>query len=186
MLLENKIFPHSKSFADFYLRFIFWKITVLNSNISYCLFPSISLLMNIFPFKFLKTFRKFKISHPCPLSVDTWVNQILWVSTTQFLTRFSPCPAAELTMGSKFLEVLIVIRENASLGVKMRLHRLRTGKGRQNSSSAFRVRDCLRFFNLSMAEVTEISPWILLSLVRTFTALFVSSFSPTTVENKGK
>ena len=27
--------------------------------------------MNIFPFKFLKTFRKFKISHPCPLSVDT-------------------------------------------------------------------------------------------------------------------
>lgn len=144
------------------------------------------LLINIFPFKFLKTFRKLKTFHPCPLSVDTWVNQILWVSTTQFLSRFSLCPAAELTVGPKFLEVLIVIRENASSGVKMRLHRLSAGKGLQNSSSAFRVRDCLRFFSLSMVEITEISPWILLSLVRTFTAWFVSSFSPTTVENKGK
>lgn len=83
-------------------------------------------------------------------------------------------------------EVLTVIKKKAFSGVKTGLHRRGYKQGLQNSSSALRVRDFLRFFSLSMAEVSEISPRILLSLVRTFTALFAFSFSPTTVEKKGK
>lgn len=61
-------------------------------------------------------------------------------------------------MGQKFSEVLKIIKKNAFLGFKTRLHRSKNKEEFQKSSSAFSVRDFLRVFNLSMAEVTEISP----------------------------
>ena len=42
-MLLNKIFPHSKSFADFYVRFIFWKsqvLTVTSHIVHFLVFPS--------------------------------------------------------------------------------------------------------------------------------------------------
>lgn len=55
----------------------------------------------------------------------------------------------------------------------------------QNSSSALRQRDSLSRVRRASASATDISPWTLLSLVRTLTVLVIFSFSPTTVRTQG-
>lgn len=52
----------------------------------------------------------------------------------------------------------------------------------QNSSSAFRQRDCLSRVRRASTSATDSSPWTLLSLVRTLTQLVIFSFSPTTAK----
>lgn len=52
----------------------------------------------------------------------------------------------------------------------------------QNSSSAFRQRDCLSRVRRASTSAANSSPWILLSLVRTLTLLVIFSFSPTTAK----
>lgn len=52
----------------------------------------------------------------------------------------------------------------------------------QNSSSAFRQRDCLSRVRRASTSAADSSPWTLLSLVRTLTLLVIFSFSPTTAK----
>lgn len=52
----------------------------------------------------------------------------------------------------------------------------------QNSSSAFRQRDCLSRVRRARTSANDSSPWTLLSLVRTLTLLVIFSFSPTTAK----
>ena len=52
----------------------------------------------------------------------------------------------------------------------------------QNSSSAWRQRDCFSSDRRASTSLSGSSPWTLLSLVRTLTLLVIFSFSPTTAK----
>lgn len=56
----------------------------------------------------------------------------------------------------------------------------------QNSSSALRQRDCLSRVRRASTSLSDISPWTLLSLVRTLTLFVNFSFSPTTAKAREK
>lgn len=143
-------------------------------------------MSNIIPFKFLKTFGNLRFPSLSSSCLQTLQSLTLVHISYSFIVSFLATPIRGPVGGSKVLRRSFNVKKNAFLGVKTRLHRRDYEEELQNSTSAFIVRNILRFFNLSMAEVTEISPWILFSLVRRFTALFVFSFSPTTVKKKGK
>ena len=55
----------------------------------------------------------------------------------------------------------------------------------QNSSSAWRQRDCFNSDRRASTSLSGSSPWTLLSLVRTLTLLVIFSFSPTTAKAQG-
>ena len=65
---------------------------------------------------------------------------INYLSIVSFLT----VPISE----SKVLRIIAIIKKNAFLGVKTRLHRSQVQGKLQKSSSAFSIRDFLKFFNL--------------------------------------
>lgn len=73
--------------------------------------------------------------------------------------------------------------KDTSLGSWTSLCKTSNGKksdGAQNSSSALRLLDAFSCFRRSMQSVRLLSPWTLLSRVRTFTVSLLFSFSPTT------